>query len=68
MSKDSSSELKEAEAVLNEAVIEERLPVHDSAEIRASIVRQAAALRNIDSKRSIFDKVCRKTSQLWSFG
>jgi hypothetical protein len=57
ISKDSSSELKEAEAILNEAVIEERLPVHDSAEIRASIVRQVTTLRNIDSKRSVFDKV-----------
>ena len=60
VSKDSSSELKEAEAILNEAVVDERLPVHDSAEIRASIVRLVAVLRSIDSKRSVFDKVRQK--------
>jgi hypothetical protein len=49
--------VKELEDVLNEAVKEERLPVHDSPEIRASISRQMAVLRHLDSKRSIFDKV-----------
>ena len=57
VTKDSSSELKEVEAVLNEVVIDDKLPVHDAAEIRASIVRQMTMLRNLDAKRGIFDKV-----------
>ena len=42
---------------MNQTTQEERLPVHDCSEIRASISRQMAALRNLDSKRGIFDKV-----------
>jgi hypothetical protein len=53
------SELKEVEAALGEVAVDEKLPVHDAAEIRAAISRLMTALRNLDSKKSIYDKVTR---------
>ena len=39
------------------ATKEERLPVHESVEIRTLLSRQMVVLRNLDTKRSIFEKV-----------